>query len=144
MEEKMKDLIENYQFYISQSDKLHKKLIQLLDYNTKLTAEYGFNTGGSKGTVNSKVERHVLRIKETEEKINEVERKIYTVNIAERVLNNKEKEVVEMVKIYRNKITRIAKALNKNKNYVVTTRNRAIKKMSDYMEGNYARDLERH
>lgn len=130
----MRDLIENYQFYINQSDKLHKKLIQLLEYNTKITAAYGHNTGGGKGSVSSKVERHVLRIRETEEKINEVERKIYTVNIAERVLNNKEKEVIDLIKSgYRNKVTRMAKILGKDKNYIVTKRDSAIKKMSEYI-----------
>ena len=129
----MRDLIENYQTNINQSEKLHKKLIQLLEYNTSVTAAYGHNTGGSKGTVSSKVERHALKIKETEEKILALEDKIYIVNKAEKVLNNKEKEVIDLVKIYRNKVTRIAKILGKNKNYIVTKRNSAIKKMEEYI-----------
>lgn len=129
----MRDLIENYQSNINQSEKLHKKLIQLLEYNTSVTAAYGHNTGGSKGSVSSKVERHALKIKETEEKILELENKIYIVNTAERILNNKEKEVIDLMKIHRNKVTRMAKILGKDKNYIVTKRNSAIKKMEEYM-----------
>ena len=132
--EEMRELIENYQTYTEQSDKLHKKLIQLLKYNTKITAAYGFNTGGGKGTVSSKVERHALKIKETEERILALEEKIYIVNTAERVLNNKEKEVIDLIKKgYRSKVTKMAKVLGKDKNYVVAKRNSAIKKMSKYM-----------
>ena len=132
--EEMKDLIESYQDNIDKSDKLHKKLIKLLDYNTKITAAYGENTGGSKGTVSSKVERHVLKIKETEEKIMEVEDKIYRVNMAERVLNQREKEVIDLIKSgYGNKLTQIAKLIHKDKKYVFDTRNKAIKKMCKYI-----------
>jgi hypothetical protein len=131
--EEMRDLIENYQTNINQSEKLHKKLIQLLEYNTSVTAAYGHNTGGSKGSVSSKVERHALKIAEIEEKILALEEKISIVNTAERVLNNKEKEVIDLVKIYRNKVTRIAKILGKDKNYIVTKRNSAIKKMEEYI-----------
>lgn len=134
MKEIMRDLIENHQFYINQSDELHKKLIQLQKYYTKVTAAYGHNTFGGKGTVSSKVERCVLRIKETEEKIMAIEEKITIVNKAERVLNNKEKEVIQLIKDgYRNKITRMAKILGKDKNYVVTKRDSAIKKMEQYI-----------
>ena len=133
--EGMRELIENYQSNVTQSDKLHKKLIQLYEYNTKLTASYGFNNGGGKGSVSSKVERHVLKIKETEEKIMAIEDKIYIVNRAELVLNNKEKEVIDLIKDgYRNKITRMAKILGKDKNYVITKRDSAIKKMEEFMK----------
>lgn len=131
----MRDLIENYQTNINQSVKLQNKLMQLYEYNTSVTAAYGHNTGGSKGSVSSKVERHALKIRETEEKIKELENKISAVNIAERVLNNKEKEVIDLVKIYRNKVTRMAKILGKDKNYIVTKRNSAIKKMEEYIGG---------
>ena len=133
--EEMRKLIEKYQDYIEQSDKLHRKLIILLDYNTKVTASYGHNTGASKGTVSSKVERHALKIKETEEKIFDLEEKISKVNLAERVLNNKEKEVIDLIKQgYSNRLSVIAKALNKNKKYVFDTRNRALRKMVSYIE----------
>ena len=133
--EEMRDLIENYQTNINQSEKLHTKLIQLLEYNTSVTAAYGHNTGGSKGSVSSKVERHALKIAEIEEKILALEDKIYIVNKAEKVLNKAEKEVIDLVKIYRNKVTRIAKILGKDKNYIVTKRNSAIKKMEEYIRG---------
>ena len=133
-EKEMRSLIENYQRNIEQSDKLHNKLIDLQDYNTKLVATYGHNTGTGKGTVSSKVERHVLKIRETEEKILEVEDKIYTVNMAERVLNNKELEVIKLIKLYGNELTQIAKMIDKDKKYVFDTRNRAIKKMSEYIK----------
>lgn len=129
----MRDLIENYQTYINQSDKLHKKLIELLEYNTRITATYGHNTGGSKGAVSSKVERHVLKIMELEEKIMAIEDKIYTVNTAEKVLNKAEKEVIDLIKDgYRNKLTRMAKILGKDKDYVKHKRDTAIKKMEEY------------
>lgn len=132
----MRDLIENYQTNKNQSESLHKKLIKLLEYNTKITAAYGHNTGGGKGSVSSKVERHALKIKETEEKILALEEKIYIVNTAEKVLNNKEKEVIDLIKDgYRNKVSRMAKILGKDKNYIVTKRNSAIKKMEDYIRG---------
>ena len=128
----MRDLIENYQTNINQSEKLHRKLIQLLQYNTKITASYGHNTGGSKGSVSSKVERYALRIIETEEKILALENKIYIVDTAERILNKKEKEVIDLVKLHRNKLTKIAKILGKDKDYVKHKRDTAIKKMSEY------------
>lgn len=129
----MRDLIENYQTNINQSVKLQNKLMQLYEYNTSVTAAYGHNTGGSKGSVSSKVERHALKIRETEEKIMALENKISAVNIAERVLNNAEKEVIDLMKIYRNKVSRMAKILGKDKNYIVTKRNSAIKKMEEYI-----------
>ena len=133
----MRDLIENYQTNKNQSESLHKKLIKLLDYNTKITAAYGHNTGGSKGSVSSKVERHALKIKETEEKILALEDKIYIVNRAEKVLNKAEKEVIDLIKEgYRNRVSKIAKILGKDKNYIVTKRNSAIKKMEEYIGGN--------
>lgn len=131
--EDIRKLVENYQRNIEQSDKLHKKLIDLLDYNTKLIATYGHNTGSGKGTVSSKVERHALKILETKEKILEVEEKIYIVNTAERVLNKKEQEVIKLIKLYGNELTQISKMIGKEKKYVFDTRNRAIKKMCEYI-----------
>lgn len=136
--EEMRKLVENYSRNEELSDKLHKKLIKLLDYNTKVTAAYGFNTQGGKGTVSSKVERHALKIKETEEKILAVEDKLYIVNHSEKVLNNKEKEIIDLIKSgnYEYKeTTKIAKAINQDKKYVFDVRNRAIKKMSEYIGG---------
>jgi Na+/phosphate symporter len=133
--EEMKYLVENYQTHINQLDKLHKKLIRLLDYNVKIIANYGHSTGVSKGTVSSKTERYALKIVMLEEKINKLERKVYIVNQAERVLNRKEKEVIDLVKRYRDKLTKIAEILDKEKDYVKHKRDTAIKKMSEYMKG---------
>lgn len=130
----MKDLIENYQTNINQSEKLHEKLIQLLEYNTNVTAAYGHNNISSKGSVSSKVERHALKIKETEEKILALEEKIKIVNTAEKVLNKSEKEVIDLIKEgYRNRVSKMAKILGKDKNYIVTKRDSAIKKMEEYI-----------
>lgn len=132
--EEMRDLIENYQTNINQSEKLNKKLMLLLEYNTSVTAAYGHNTGGSKGSVSSKVERYALKIKETEEKILALEDKINIVNTAEKVLNKAEREVIDLIKEgYRNRVSKMAKILGKDKNYIVTKRNSAIKKMEEYI-----------
>ena len=133
--ETIRNLVENYQTHINQLDKLHKKLIKLLDYNTRITAAYGHNNGGGSGSVSSKVERYALKIAALEEKINSLERKIYIVNMAERVLNRKEKEVIDLVKIHRDKLTKIASILGKEKDYVKHKRDTAIKKMYEYVEG---------
>lgn len=134
----MRKLVENYHRNEELSDELHRKLIKLLDYNTKVTAAYGHNTGGGKGTVSSKVERLVLKIKETEEKILAVEDKIYIVNQAEKVLNNAEREVIEKIKSGQyEKLTHIAKALGKEKKYIYDTRDRALKKMTEYMSNSH-------
>lgn len=130
--EEMKFLIENYQTHINQLDRLHRKLIKLLDYNISATAMYGHNTGGSKGSVNSKTERYALKIATLEEKIKKLEDKVYIVNISERVLNRTEREVIDLVKIYRDKLTRIAEILEKDKSYIQYKRDTAIKKMYEY------------
>lgn len=136
--EEMRKLVENYKRNEELSDKLHRKLIKLLDYNTKVTAAYGHNTGGGKGTVSSKVERHVLKIRETEEKILAVEDKLYTVNQAVKVLNNAEREVIDMIKSGKyEKLTHIAKALGKEKKYIYDTRDRALKKMCEYTSNSH-------
>lgn len=135
--EDMRRLVENHSRYIEQSIKLHKKLFELVYYNTKITAAYGDNTGGGKGSVSSKVERHALRIKETEEKILVLEAKIYTVNRAEKVLTRKEKEVIDLIKTgYYNNLAQIGRVIGQKKKYVYTVRNRAIKKMSEYISNN--------
>lgn len=132
--EEWRDLIENYQFNLNQSRKLQEKLNSLIDYYTKVTAAYGHNTGGGKGSVSSKVERHVMKIIDTRIKLNEYEYMTEIVDKAVRVLNKEEKEVIDLIKQgYRNKLTKIAKALGKDKDYVYTRRQSAIKKMSKFI-----------
>jgi len=135
----MKELVEDYNYNIEKSDRLHRKLIQLLDYNTQITAAYGHNTGGTSNN-SSKVERLALKIKEVEDQIIEVERKIYTVNIAERILNNQEREIINLIKQgYRNRITKMAKILHKDKDYVYNTRKTALKKMDRWYKSQNVR-----
>ena len=70
-EEEIRELLENYQTNFKKFRKLQEKLISLHEYNTKVTAAYGENTGGSKGSVSSKVERHALKIYETQQQLME-------------------------------------------------------------------------
>lgn len=130
----MKELIEDYQDNLKKFRKLNSKFFDLLDYNTKVTASYSHTPSGSKGSVNSKVERHALKIYETEQELKEVWNKLSTVDVAEKILTNKEKEVIDLIKQgYKNKLTKIAKILGKDKKYIFDTRNRAIKKMTEYI-----------
>lgn len=134
----MRKLVENFKRNEELLEKLYKKLIELMGYNTKVTAAYGFNTQGGKGTVSSKVERHALKIKETEEKILAVEEKLYIVNHSEKILNKAEREVIDMIKSGKfEKLTHIAKVLGKEKKYVYDTRDRALKKMAEYMSNSH-------
>ena len=134
MEEEIRNLLENYQVNKKKFRKLQEKLIDLHEYNTKVTAAYGENTGGSKGSVSSKVERHALKIYETQQQLMEAANTLRIVDQAQKVLTNKEKEVIELIKLgYRNKLTRIARLIGQDKKYVFNTRNRAIKKMSEYI-----------
>ena len=55
------------------------------------------------------------------------------VDNAQKILTDRENEVIDLVKIYKNKLTKIAKAIGRDKAYVFNVRNRAIKKMSDYI-----------
>ena len=136
--EEMRDLVENYQSNVEKLERLNQKLVALMEYNLKITATYSLAAARSEGTVNSKVENYAIRIKETEEKIFKVGNQISVVDIACRVLNNSELEVIELIKKgYRNRITKMAKILHKDKNYIVTKRDTAIKKMAEYMEGRY-------
>lgn len=135
--EEIRELIENYKGNEEKFEKLQTKLVNLLEYNTKITAAYGHNTGGGKGSVSSKVERQALKIYETQQQLIEVADKIAMVDNAQRVLNNKENEVIDLIKQgYSNRLSKIAKILNKDKKYIFDTRNRAIKKMSEYILNN--------
>ena len=133
MEEEIRSLIENYNSNQKKFDKLQAKLIELLEYNTKVTASYEHNAGGGKGSVSSKVERHALKIYDTQQQLMEIGNSLSMVDNAQKILTNRENEVIDLVKIYKNKLTKIAKIIGKDKKYVFDTRNRAIKKMSDYI-----------
>ena len=129
--EEIRELVEDYQSNLKKLWKLQEKLINLLDYNTKITASYEFNPGGS--GFSSKAERHALKIYEVTEQLIEVEDKLTTVDNAQKILTNKENEVIDLVKIHRNKLTKIGKILGIEKKQVFDIRNRAFKKMSEYI-----------
>lgn len=137
MEDEIRELIENYKGNNEKFEKLQTKLVNLLEYNTKLTAAYGHNTGGGKGSVSSKVERHALKIHETQQQLIEVADKLTIIDNAQKVLTNKENEVIELIKQgYRNRLSKIAKILGKDRKYIFDTRNKAIRKMSEYITNN--------
>ena len=130
--EEIRELVEDYKSNKEKFERLQEKLIKLLDYNTKITASYEFNPGGS--GFSSKVERHALKIQETTEQLMEVGNKLATVDNAQKILNNKENEVIDLIKQgYRNKLTKMAKILGVDRKYIFDVRNRAFKKMSEYI-----------
>lgn len=130
--EDIRELVEEYKSNKEKFEKLQAKLIKLLDYNTKITASYEFNPGGS--GFSSKTEKHALKIYEVTEQLMETGNKLATVDNAQKILNNKENEVIELIKIHKNKLTKIAKILEVEKKYIFDTRNRAFKKMSEYIK----------
>lgn len=134
MEEEIRELLENYQANLKKFRKLQEKLIDLHEYNTKVTAAYGHNTGGGQGSVSSKVERHATKIYDTQQQLMDVANSLRIIDQAQKILTNKETEVIELIKLgYRNKLTKIGKLLGKDKKYIFDTRNKAIKKMSEYI-----------
>lgn len=134
MEEEIKNLIENYQSNKRKFRELQEKLISLYDYNTKVTAAYGDNPGGGKGGVSSKVERHAIKIRDTQQQLIDMANNLRIVDQAQKVLNDKENEVIELIKLgYRNKLSKIGRLLGKDRKYIFDTRNKAIKKMSEYI-----------
>lgn len=133
-EEMIKELIENYQSNKRKFRKLQEKLIDLYDYNTKVTAAYGDNPGGGAGGVSSKVERYAVKICDTQQQLMDLANNLRIVDQAQKVLNDKENEVIEMIKLgYRNKLSKIGRLLGKDRKYIFDTRNKAIKKMSEYI-----------
>lgn len=134
-EKEMRLLIENYSINIEDLEKKKEKL-QEIKYNTKITAAYGLNTGGSSGGFSSKVENKALEIIKLENEISELTDKTYIVNHAEKVLTKKEKEIIEYIKLgLENKVSVIAKLLGHKKKYVFDTRNRSIRKMCEFIKG---------
>lgn len=133
-EEDIRKILEDYQSNQKKFRKLQEKIVSLLEYNTKITAAYGHNTGGDKGKLSSKVERHALKIYETQQQLISVANTLYIIDNAQKVLNDKENEVIDLIKEgYKNKLTIIAKIIGQNKKYVYDTRNRAIRKMCNYI-----------
>ena len=135
----MRLLIENYKSNVEDLEKKKEKL-QEIKYNTKITAAYGLNTGGASGGFSSKVENKVLETIKLESEIDDLTNKIYIVNYAVKVLTKNEREIIEYIKLgFENKVSVIAKLLGSKvkRKYVFDTRNRAIKKMSEYIGDKY-------
>ena len=130
-EKQMRSLVENY--YTNLTSLTAKQ--NELDYDIKITATYGLNTGGGGGFSHSKTENQALRHASNTESIEELEYKVRIVDEAMKILDQRERQVIEKVKIHRNKLKTIAIELNLKKKYVHDTRNRAIKKMCEFIGG---------
>lgn len=130
-ESKMLGLVEHY--YINLMLLTEKQ--NQLDYNIKVTANYDLTGGGGGGFANSKVENEAVNHASKRASIEELESKILIVDESMKILDRFEREVIEKIKLYKNKLGLIAKSLNKKTKYVYTTRKRAIKKMCEYIGG---------
>lgn len=125
---KMRYLVENYYTNLTTLTEIQNKI----NYSIKMTANYSFETFSSSG-FSSKVEDLALKNYNYREKIAELEQKILIVDRAIKVLDNKEREIIEKIKIHRNKLSRIGKEIHKNTGYVHRTRERALKKMCEFI-----------
>ena len=127
-EKQMRILVENY--YDNLADLTRKQ--NELDYEIKITATYGLNSGGGGGFSNSKVENQAIKHYNKQKEIEELEHKIRIVDSSIKILDLKERQVIEKVKIHKNKLKTIARELKQKKKYIYDTRNRAIKKMYEF------------
>lgn len=130
-EKQMRSLVENY--YTNLTSLTVKQ--NELDYDIKITATYGLNTGGGGGFTNSKTETQALKHASNTGSIEELEYKIRIVDESMKVLDQRERQVIEKVKIHKNRLKTIAIELGVKKKYVHDTRNRALKKMCEYAGG---------
>ncbi len=131
----MRLLIENYNSNKKQVEILTEKFDKI-KYNTKISAAYGLNTGGSKGSFSSKVENKVIEHITLESLLKRYKRDVEIVDKTEKILTNAEKEVIAYLKLgITNKLSVIARLMKRKKKYVFDTRNRAIKKMCEYIGG---------
>lgn len=129
----MRLLIENYNSNKKQVEILTEKFNKI-KYNTKISAAYGLNTGGSKGGFSSKVENKVIEHITLESLLKQYKRNVNIVDAAEKILTNAEKEVITYLKLgITNKLSVIARLMKRKKKYVFDTRNRSIKKMCEYI-----------
>lgn len=133
--DEMRVYIQEYNSNIAEYERIQEKL-KSKGFHTKITGNYGLNTGGSGGFSNSKIENRVIERDELFNKLNEYAIKINAVNIGEKVLNNSEKEVIEFLKLgVTYKLSVIAKITGKKQKNIFDLRNRAIKKMCEYLGG---------
>lgn len=131
-EKEMRLLIENFNSNLAEFEKIQEK-IKAKSYNTKITAAYGLNAGGASGGFNSKVENKVIEQNRLDERLNEYKQKINIVLTAQKVLTSSEKEVIEFMKLGFDKVSIISRLMRKKYKFVYITRNRALKKMCDYV-----------
>lgn len=128
-EKELRNYIENYESNLNETNDLYKKYKEI---NYKLTSNYGqtFQAGDFR---NSKIETYIMQKEQALAKIKKLETKIAIVNIAVVVLTTEERAVIEKMKIWQNKTKIIAATLNKDKKYVIATRERSLKKMCEYL-----------
>jgi uncharacterized protein YlzI (FlbEa/FlbD family) len=131
-ESKMLGLVEHY--YINLM--LLTERQNQLDYNIKVTSSYSLTGGGGHGFSCSKVETEAVNHASKQASIEELQQKILIVDESMKILDKYEREVIEKIKLYKNKLGTIARSLGKKTKYVYTTRKRAIKKMCEYIGGN--------
>lgn len=130
-EKQMRLLVENYYTNLTSLSERRNQI----DYEIKITATYGLNSGGAGGFTNSKTENQAVKHASNMISIEELEYKIIVVDQSMKILDQKEREVIEKVKIHRNRLSRIAKELNQKRKYVFDVRNRALKKMCEFVGG---------
>lgn len=130
-EKQMRSLVENYYNNLTSLTEKQNKL----DYEIKITATYGINSGGGSGLVHSKTENQAIKHSSQKDSVEELAYKIRIVDESMKILDQRERQVIEKVKIYKNKLKTIAIELGVKKKYVNDTRNRALKKMCEFMEG---------
>lgn len=131
IERELRSYIEEFNSNMESLEAINEKIKAL---NVKITALYGFNAGGG-GGFNSKVESYITKRDELKKKQDILQKKIVIVEIAVQVLNKKEREVIEYMKIYKNRLNIIAKCIHQKKKYVFDVRKKSLKKMCDYLEG---------
>ena len=130
-ESKMLGLVEHY--YINLM--LLTERQNQLDYNIKVTSNYSLTGGGGHSFSSSKVETEAVNHASKQASIEELQQKILIVDESMKILDKYEREVIEKIKLYKNKLGTIARSLGKKTKYVYTTRKRAIKKMCEYVGG---------
>lgn len=128
---KMRCLVENYYTNLVMLTELQNKI----NYETTITANYGLDSGGCGGFSNSKTENQAIKVYGQNGTIGKLENDIKIVDESMKILDQNEREVIELVKVHRNKLGRIARKIHKSTKYVFDTRKRALKKMCEFVGG---------
>ena len=128
---KMRCLVENYYTNLTMLTELQNKV----SYETTITANYELDSGGASGFSNSKTENQAMKVYGQNGKIEKIENNIKIVDESIKILDQNEREVIELVKVHRNKLSRIARKIHKSTKYVFDIRKRALKKMCEFVGG---------